>query len=157
MRHVPPVEVLVRRLEMLKVAVEVVTESTRGVAENGEVERHLSSAARWFEHLESTLRHRHADRNAHGAQGDRAVRSVDQAIAALRGVDRVAFRKRSPFHLFERSRVEAVVASVAAAECHLDAATEAAARFVEDIHWRVASRRDPVVIIPDRVVMPQPA
>jgi hypothetical protein len=152
MRHVPPVDVLVARLQSLRISIDVLSEATRDLADRGAVDAHLTSAGRWFSLVETTLRHKHGEQGrGSGSTAERTLHSLDHALQALRSADRGNFRRRSPFHLFERSRGETVVAAVAAAECHVNAAVEAASSFVTDIHWRVASRRDPIVPVPDRI------
>jgi len=151
MRHIPTVEVILKRVDpILRNIGEVLLASLSALEEEAAIPArlHIERAIHWLEAIDASLRPRqHVD----GSDKDLARRfkiAADHASQALTSCDRAAFRKRSPFHLFERSKGECVVAAVAAAEHELNQATDALGIHVSDIHHKVANVRYPMVPFP---------
>ena len=148
MRHIPKVEVLLRRLEpSLRAAGEVLATSlaTGNSEASSSAHRHLDRAIHWLESVDLILRPRQHSASKDPDLRKRFAASIDHAAQALNAVDRNGFRRRSPFHAFERSKGECVVAAIAAAELELELAAEALGVLVTDVHHRIAAAKTPMV------------
>lgn len=146
MRHVPKVEVLLRRIDpTLRTTGSILIDAIS--SEQGDrtepALRHLERAIRWLESVDAILRPRqHVDaKDADVAR--RFAAAADHAFQALSQCDRSQFRRRTPCHLFERSKGESVTAAMAAAEHQIDRAAEALSEFVPDIHHRLWAALNP--------------
>jgi len=151
MRHIPTVEVILKRVDpILRNIGEVLLASLSSLEEEAAAPArlHIERAIHWLEAIDAALRPRqHVD----ASDKDLARRfkaAADHASQALTSCDRSGFRKRSPFHLFERSKGECVVAAVAAAEHELNQAADAVSTHAPDVHHKVANARHPMVPFP---------
>lgn len=117
MRHVPEVDFLLERLNGdLRWRVDTLWNAalSRGGALPSPIEQEFRCVIRWLDRIADVVRHHRAN----GPENDlrsRLDRAVQNATQALSHVDRNLFRRRSPFHLFERSRGEQAFAAFLAA------------------------------------------
>ncbi|MHB0968583.1 MAG: hypothetical protein ACYC7A_10785 [Thermoanaerobaculia bacterium] len=121
-RHVPPADVLIRRLDSeLRPKLGAIWDSLfasltpDAAALRIAFEGRIRYVVRWL------------DRIAHLARGPQTApsedlriylnRAFDTATAALQSFDANRLRRRTPFHLFERSRGELIYAAFVVVEC----------------------------------------
>lgn len=116
MRHIPPVEDLIRRLDL------EVRKTIRAIFERGSTEKpevsaavdaHLKRLCRSIERVVEIARHgkpMHSPANA-DIRG-RIESATANAVGALSALDRVHFTQRTPFNSFDRSRGEMLHSAV---------------------------------------------
>lgn len=121
-RHVPPAEVLIRRLDgELRPKLSVIWDSLFAALSPDDATLRIA--------FESRIRYvvRWLDRIAYLARGPQTApsedlrvylnRAFDSATAALQSFDVNRLRRRTPFHLFDRSRGELIYAAFVVVEC----------------------------------------
>jgi hypothetical protein len=121
-RHVPPAEVLTRRMDgEFRRNLSVIWDSLLSAMAPGDTDLRVA--------FEGRIRYvvRWLDRMAHLARGAQSApsddlrvhlnRAIDGAVAAIRALEPSRLRRRTPFHLFERSRGELVYAAFVVVEC----------------------------------------
>lgn len=151
MRHIPTVEVILKRVDpILRNIGEVLLASLSTLEKEAAApaRHHLERTIHWFEAIDAALRPRQHIDASDKDLSRRFKLAADHASQALTTCDRSAFRKRSPFHLFERSKGEFVVAAVAAAEHELNQAADVLSTHAPDIHHKIANARHPMVAFP---------
>lgn len=116
MRHVPGVDELLARLEAkFKPRLLLLASIAESHREGEGVARKLAATCHWLAHVSEVCRHReHVHRDEQGSLAQRIERSITVAADALRHIDPDLFRRREPFHHFERSEGERVFTAVAA-------------------------------------------
>ena len=118
MRHVPPLEWLVRKLdhdvrrcaEKLWVSIAALPhDDPRRAA----LDDHVRALCRAIDRLADTARH---TRTNHPPQdlGDRLAWSINHAVSCLNSLDPTLFGRRCPFHTFERSKAEPLYGTLVA-------------------------------------------
>jgi len=116
MRHIPPVEDLIRRLDL------EVRKTIRAIFERGsvekpeispEVESHLKRLCRSIERVAEIARHGKPMPSSPNTDTRGKLESATaNAVGALSVLDRVHFTQRTPFNSFERSRAEMLHSAV---------------------------------------------
>jgi len=116
MRHIPPIEDLIRRLDLeVRKTIRAVFE--RGSSEKPEisaaVDAHLKRLCRSIERVVEIARHGKPMGSPHNADIRSKIESATaNAVGALSALDRLHFTQRTPFNLFDRSRGEMLHSAV---------------------------------------------
>jgi len=147
MRHVPPLEFLLDRVSgELRFRVDTLLNAVMQRASSlpTPIEEELRSLIRWLDRLGDVLRHHRTN----GHESDLRVRidrAFQNATQALSSVDRSLFRRRSPFHLFERSRGEQAFAAILAAFRSTDRLTALVGELDPDIRLKLMEKMLPPI------------
>ena len=141
MRHVPPIEFMLDRIEgdyarRLRILAETI-EERQDAPERAEAESQTLAACRWM--IRAAECATHSKLNAHPSGSLRYVvgEFVRVTVEALHRIDGELFRRRMPFHRFERSEGEAVYLSFTAISFHIQRAVETVSRFDPAIHEKL--------------------
>jgi hypothetical protein len=123
MRHVPPLEWLVRkldgdlrhRIEKLWVSIAAIPhdDPRRAVFDD-----HARALCRSIDRLAEVARHTRTSQPPNDL-GDRLAASINHAISSLNSLDPALFGRRCPFHTFERSRAEPVYSATVGVIAHV--------------------------------------
>lgn len=127
MRHIPPLEWLVNKLEgdvRRRVDMLLVVHHTlhHDDVRRADLEGPLRALCRAIERVADAVRHGRNNHHAPQELGAHLVWSIEHAAAALRTLDPELFGRRYPFHAFERSRGESVYGALIVALMALDRA-----------------------------------
>lgn len=110
MRHIPPVEDLIRRLDLeVRKTIRAIFErgSTEKPEISAEVEVHLKRLCRSIQRVVEIARNGKPMPSApNGDIRGKIESAMANAVGALSALDRVRFTQRTPFHSFDRSRGE---------------------------------------------------
>jgi hypothetical protein len=123
MRHVPPVEWIVRKLDgdlrrRIDVAYSVFVSMPLDDVRRARMEIELRLLCRTIDRLADAGRHtRTSDQHPSSDLGIRISSVIAHAVANLNSLDANLFGRRYPFQTFERSRAEAVAAALMVVVC----------------------------------------
>ena len=122
MRHLPPLDTLVRRLDVdVRRRVNELYASF-AAAPNAAIEEQLRCVCRALDRLADAARHGRAN-HAPSAIGERLQWSLQHAVTSLSSVDANLFGRRYPVQTHERSRAEQIVGGFVALLCHVEKLT----------------------------------
>lgn len=118
MRHVPPIGWILSKLDVdLRRRIDIVCTSFNSLAlsdpNRGAVETELASLCRGLDRLADSARHGRVT-NHHGPTdiSGKVRDALHHAVTNLRTVDENLFGRRNPYHSFERSKAESLVAAL---------------------------------------------
>jgi hypothetical protein len=123
MRHVPPVEWIVRKLDgdlrrRIDIACAVFAVMSFDDARKPRMESELRALSRAIDRLADSGRHiRTIDQRPSSDVGSRISSAIAHAVTNLNSLDANLFGRRYPFQTFERSRAEAVAAALMVVTC----------------------------------------
>lgn len=147
MRHVPPLSEIIARLDVRLraiasiVAATVEARKSASPADAAAAEELLTGVVRWLDRLADHNRHfRRAVNSPEAPVSARLQIAFDNAVAALRGLDDKAFRRRANLHSFDKSHAEGVFGCVLAAGDSVFRAAEATSRFDPDLFGRIYAK-----------------
>lgn len=147
MRHVPPLSEIVERVDVRLraiatiVAASIEARKAASPADAAAAQELLTAVVRWLDRLAD--HNRHVRRAVNSPEAPISVRlqiAFDNAVAALRGIDDKAFRRRASLHLFDKSHAEGVFGCVLAAGESIYRAAEAASRFDPDLYGTIYAK-----------------
>ncbi|HEY5609904.1 MAG TPA: hypothetical protein VIL97_01750, partial [Thermoanaerobaculia bacterium] len=147
MRHVPPLDFLLDHVSgELRFRVDTLFNAAlqRSNSLPPPIDEGFRSMIRWLDRLSDVLRHHRPN----GPEGDlraRIDRAFQNATHALSSADRNLFRRRSPFHLFERSRGEQAFAAMLAAFRSTDRLVSLVADIDPDIRLKLMEKYLPPI------------
>ncbi len=154
MRHVPPLEVLLRRVDdMLRRGIDEALASARSADQDTirDVDVQLKRASLCLARVAELARHHRGVTAAH-PEPRPIIEALEGAVSSLRNADK-NLRRRTPFHHFERSRGEMLYGSLLSAEQCVAKAIQRLSVADGEIHYRL-SMRNPLtraVQMPDRI------
>jgi hypothetical protein len=125
MRHVPPVEWIVRKLDgdlrrRIDIASAVYAAMPIDDARHGKMESELRVLCRSVDRLSDAARYtRIIDSHLSSDLGGRISMAITHAVSNLNSLDPNLFGRRYPFQTFERSRAETVMAGLLVVICAL--------------------------------------
>ena len=106
MRHVPPVEWMIEKLDRdLRRRVAILCSSA---APNEQVDAELKSLCRAIDRLADAAKYSRASNHIPSEIGPRIDFAITHAVSSLGSLDASLFGRRYPFHSFERSKAEAI-------------------------------------------------
>ena|SRR5438552_9956547 len=124
MRHVPPVEWIVRKLDdelrrRIDIATAVFAAMPVDDARHAKMESELRALCRTIDRLADAGRHTRTESNSYSELGARISTAITHAVSNLNSLDPNLFGRRYPFQTFERSRAETVMAALLVVICAL--------------------------------------
>lgn len=144
MRHVPPPELLIEKLDRdIRPRIETLFASSFESVHAPEpelmsqLEAHFRQLCRWLERLGEQSRGRRAHGNHEFGLHARVRSALKFALESLAMVDATQFRRRQPFHLFERSRGECAYAAFLVVEHELQTIADLVARLDPDLRMKL--------------------
>ena len=106
MRHVPPVEWMIEKLDRdLRRRVAILCSSA---APNEQVDAELKSLCRAIDRLADAAKYSRASNHMPSEIGPRIDFAITHAVTSLGSLDANLFGRRCPFHSFERSKAESI-------------------------------------------------
>jgi antitoxin component HigA of HigAB toxin-antitoxin module len=141
MRHVPSIEFMLDRIEreyarQLRIVAEAIEEAF-DAPERAAAETELLAACRWMIRAAECATHSKLHPHPPAALHNAVAEYVRVTVEALQRIDGELFRRRMPYHRFERSEGEAVYLSFTAISFHLQRAIETVSRFDRAIYEKL--------------------
>lgn len=138
MRHVPPLTFILSRIEheygrRLGILAESLDRSEGGETKGRALDA-FHSACRWMLRAAECGSHRRLPFQAAVTATETAQRTIATALEELRKIDVDVFRKRMPYHRFQRSEGESVYSAFTAIPYFILRCAEEVAHFDGDIH-----------------------
>lgn len=132
MRHVPPLDAVIHRIDdRFRGRIALLLAAANGVAASDEraeaIRRTLARVQRWLDCIADAAQHRHInppDPNA--PLKTRLDISLQHAIDGLKRLDPARFRRRMPYHKFERAEGEVIYLATTTIASLLEEATATA-------------------------------
>jgi hypothetical protein len=143
MRHVPPVEWIVRKLDVdLRRRIDLASAVFAAVSvddpRRAKMESELRALCRTIDRLADAGKHtRTTDQHPPSDLGGRISSAVTHAVSNLNSLDPNLFGRRYPFQTFERSRAEAVMAALLVVICALTRVASLAREIDPSVDERV--------------------
>jgi hypothetical protein len=144
MRHVPPVEWIVRKLDVdlrrrIDLASAVFTAMSVADPRRAKMESELRALCRAIDRLSDAGKHTRTPNDQHPPSdlGGRVSSAVTHAVSNLNSLDPNLFGRRYPFQTFERSRAEPVMAALLVVICVLTRVASLAREIDPSVDERV--------------------
>lgn len=142
LRHVPPREVVVRRLDVeFRRKLTILWDSVAALDQPSDTDLHAAFEdrvryiIRWLDRLAHLARGPYNP--PHGNLREQLLAAVDGAVSAVNATDANAFRRRTPFHLFDRSRGELIYGAFVVIESAIASLTEQLSRIDPSLYEKL--------------------
>ena len=140
MRHIPPLQLIIQKLDSeVRTRIEILYSSSfesaaaLDSATVNQLETRFRQICRWLERLGELARGKRPHLNHDFNLRSRVRSALGFAIESLRGFDATQFRRRQPFHYFERSRAECIYGAFLMVSGELDRLTVLATAIDPDL------------------------
>lgn len=129
MRHIPPVEWIIGKLDgdvrrRLTLVLSSLESTAADEPQHAAGDQEVRAICRALDRVADLARHERTNGQSSQLTRERVLQTLDHAIANLRTVDANLFGRRLPYQTLDRSKAEPLYGAFLSALCHLEALTK---------------------------------